>query len=139
MEKIKQFIETDKGRDVATVFIIVLVSIGSFGLGRLSTNQSSEANISVTESSLASVISALADVRDVATESTVQETEEIVQKTEPKKIIKTPKNFFASSRGSKYYHLGCSGGKTLKEENKIWFASKEEAETAGYELSTSCR
>ena len=49
------------------------------------------------------------------------------------------KNFFASNRGSKYYSLGCAGGKSIILENRIYFATKEEAERAGYQLSSSCQ
>ncbi|MDQ5954256.1 MAG: hypothetical protein QG583_184, partial [Patescibacteria group bacterium] len=42
MEKIKHIItnsvESDNGKDILTVFIIILVGLGSFGLGRLSTS-----------------------------------------------------------------------------------------------------
>ncbi|MSU44829.1 hypothetical protein EXS45_01465, partial [Candidatus Nomurabacteria bacterium] len=49
------------------------------------------------------------------------------------------KNFFASNRGSKYYSIGCSAGKTIKQENRVYFATGEEAQKAGYELSSSCK
>lgn len=48
------------------------------------------------------------------------------------------KTFFASSRGSKYYTISCSAGKTIKQENRIYFATGEEAEQAGYTLSSGC-
>jgi hypothetical protein len=35
MEKIKSFIEGDKGKDILTVLIVVLVGLGAFELGRL--------------------------------------------------------------------------------------------------------
>ena len=36
MEKIKQFIESDRGKDIFVVLIVILVGLGSFELGRLS-------------------------------------------------------------------------------------------------------
>ena len=48
-------------------------------------------------------------------------------------------SYFASSRGKKYYSSGCAAGKSIKVENRVYFASKAEAEKAGYELSSSCR
>lgn len=36
MEKIKQFIESEKGKDILVIIIVILVSLGSFTLGRLS-------------------------------------------------------------------------------------------------------
>ena len=41
MEKIKQFTESDKGKDILVIVIIILVGLGSFELGRLSKNSSS--------------------------------------------------------------------------------------------------
>jgi len=49
------------------------------------------------------------------------------------------KRFVASKNGTKYYPLDCGGAKRIKEENKIWFASKEEAEKLGYLLSLTCK
>ena len=48
-------------------------------------------------------------------------------------------NYFASSKGKKYYPLGCSAGKSLKLENRIYFTTEEEAKRAGYEISSSCK
>jgi len=36
MEKIKSFIESEKGKDILTVLIVILVGLGAFELGRLS-------------------------------------------------------------------------------------------------------
>ena len=120
MEKIKQlineFIGSERGKDILTVFIVILVGLGSFELGRLSKeNSSSGIKIEYLNQDLnqgASVV--------LATES-------------------TNKTFFASKQGTKYYSIGCSAGKTIKQENRIYFATSGEAERAGYELSSSCR
>lgn len=122
MEKIKQFIQSEKGKDVLTVIIVILVGLGSFELGRLSKqNQGSGIKIEYPaqmQNQTANVIS--------ATNST-------------KLQNNSNKNFFASSRGSKYYPVTCSAGKTIIQENRVYFATKEEAEGAGYELSSMCR
>lgn len=46
--------------------------------------------------------------------------------------------YVASSRGKYYYPIDCSLANTLKEENKIYFKSKEEAESNGYIYNTRC-
>lgn len=46
--------------------------------------------------------------------------------------------FVASRSGSKYHYPWCSGAKRIKEENKLWFATKEDAERAGYEPAKNC-
>ena len=132
MEKIKQFVETEQGKGILSILVIILVALGSFGLGRLSRDQVGP-GIAVQEYNLANVINA---VENTTTNNTKQN---IIKPTETTKSISAGKSFFASSRGSKYYSIGCSGGKTLKEENKVWFSTKQEAENAGYELSSTCK
>lgn len=36
MQKIKHFLESEKGKDIMVVIIVILVGLGSFMLGRLS-------------------------------------------------------------------------------------------------------
>ena len=47
-------------------------------------------------------------------------------------------NFVASVSGSKYHLPWCSGAQRIKEENKLWFSTKENAELAGYEPASNC-
>jgi len=125
MEKIKQFIESDKGKDILTVLIVILVGIGSFELGRLSKNDSSGIKIEYTGQKEGQTVDQAANAVGAANTAFAANS--------------SGKTFFASSRGKKYYSIGCSAGKTIKQENRIYFSTKEEAERAGYELSSSCR
>ncbi|KND47406.1 MAG: hypothetical protein AB199_03180 [Parcubacteria bacterium C7867-004] len=50
-----------------------------------------------------------------------------------------PKVYVASKNGTKYYLPSCGSVKRIKEENKVWFATKEEAAAAGYEPSATCK
>lgn len=120
MEKIKQILESEKGKDILIVIIVILVGLGSFELGRLSKeHQNSGIKIEYLNEDL------------------------IKPENQPANVIRavesTNKTFFASNKGSKYYSIGCSAGKTLKQENRIYFATREEAEGAGYELSSLCQ
>jgi hypothetical protein len=45
--------------------------------------------------------------------------------------------YVGSKNSDKYHHRDCSTWKQIKEENRIWFASPEEAEKAGY-TPTAC-
>jgi hypothetical protein len=135
MEKIKQFIEGERGKDILTILILILVGLGSFELGRLS-HENKDSGVRVTYPPLeANAVSAVN-----------QNTQNISQ---PKPVIKTTQsttktitgaqNYFASNRGTKYYPIGCSAGGTIKQENRIYFKTVAEAEQAGYVLSSSCR
>lgn len=46
--------------------------------------------------------------------------------------------YVASRNGSKYHLPWCSGAQRIKEENKIWFDSKEEAERRGFSPAKNC-
>src|SRR3989344_6931030 len=85
MEKIKQFMGSEQGKDIFTVIIVILVGLGSFGLGRLSKN-SQNPGIKIEypnelQNQPANVIS--------------------TQKIE--NTDSADKTFFASNRGTKYY------------------------------------
>ena len=119
MEKIKQFIESNKVKDIMVVLIVILVGLGSFELGRLSKGGSEGLKIEYGQGGQgASTVSA----------------------TSPQNgsISATGKNYFASSKGKKYYPLGCAAGQNLKMENRIYFSTTADAEKAGYTLSSSC-
>lgn len=46
--------------------------------------------------------------------------------------------FVASSKGTKYHRIDCSGAKTIKEENRIYFDSPQAAQKAGYSPAGNC-
>ncbi len=46
--------------------------------------------------------------------------------------------YVASRNGTKYYLPFCGSVKNIKEENKVWFATKEEAEAKGYQPAANC-
>jgi hypothetical protein len=147
MEKIKQFIDqtllSDRGKDVLVVMIVILVGLGSFELGRLSKeNNSSGIKIQYIDPNNDYNYqnrndSSIGETLEVNAISSIEK--ENMSRTVLDTASRGQKNFFASNRGSKYYSLNCSAGKTIKQENRVYFATREEAEAAGYELSSSCR
>ena len=130
MEKIKLFITSEKGNDILVIIIIILVGLGSFELGRLSKENSSEGvKIEYTDPNITQTANVISGTPNVG----------ILQNGSPTSgESSSGKTFFASSRGSKYYSISCSAGKTIKQENRVWFTTGEEAERAGYILSSSC-
>ena len=138
MEKIKQnikyCIESEKGKDMMTVAIVILVGLGSFGLGRLSKNNNPE-NVGVKieyPAQEANVLDAMADYAEKGDNGAVK----IKNGSKPDLVNN---NFFASKKGKKYYSIGCFAGKTIKEENKIYFSTEKDAQSSGYSKSTSCK
>ena len=47
-------------------------------------------------------------------------------------------SFVASVNGTKYHLSWCSGAQNIKEQNKITFSSRKEAEDAGYTPAANC-
>ncbi len=47
--------------------------------------------------------------------------------------------YVASKTGAAYYLPWCGSVKRIKEENKIWFSSREEAEATGYKPAANCK
>jgi hypothetical protein len=123
-----------------TVFfalLLVLMSVTSFGLGRLSATHP-EAQYS---SGAAQIVAA----EPQKLQSQAQEAEKAagsvsdVQQTSDEPQQLGDPQYVASKNGTKYHLLWCSGAKTIKEENKIYFKSKEEAEGAGYTPAANCK
>lgn len=55
------------------------------------------------------------------------------------KVIKTAGKYVGSKSGKRYHLPSCPGAKRIKEENKVWFESKEAAEKAGYSPAANCQ
>ena len=126
-EKCKGWIAVLDRSDVATVFIIILVASSSFGLGRLSRIAETKNPITIENApnAAASVLSAVEGLEGnkiPANSTTVAEQGKYV----------------ASKNGTKYYFPWCSGANRIKEENKVWFDTKESAERAGVQPAANC-
>src|SRR3989344_2068473 len=112
-------------RDIVLALVIILVGCGSFGLGRLS---------KITEQQMPLAI--------LNTAETAMAQEGIAKRTAVLETLASPAEsgqFVASRNGSAYYLPSCSGVKQIKEENKIWFATAEEARLSGYRPAANCK
>ena len=50
----------------------------------------------------------------------------------------TAKQFVASKTGTKYYPPDCGGINRIKIENRVYFATEQEAQDKGYTRTTTC-
>ncbi len=123
MEKIKLFLTSEKGKDIMIVLIVIMVGLASFALGRLSMGPT---NLGVK-----------IEYPEALSGATINSSN--TSKIEPKTELEGDKGFFASSRGKKYYPTNCEAGKSIKQENRVYFKTETEAINAGYEKSASCR
>lgn len=115
LSKIKKLIKLYE-KDIILTAVIILVAFISFGLGRLSKIKEGRAPIMIENTS--------ASVKTSADKTTISSKEGIV---------------VASKNGTKYHYPWCSGAQSIKEENKIWFNSTEEARKAGYQPASNCK
>lgn len=121
-ESWEKFVEKGKAlvadREFFTAILLILVATASFGLGRQSVTDSI--------AQAASVVKATPTQTDTITTSTVN------------KAVTDDTYYVASKNGSAYHLPFCSGAKRIKDENKITFNTKEEAEAAGYRPAANC-
>ncbi|TSD02837.1 MAG: hypothetical protein Athens071416_476 [Parcubacteria group bacterium Athens0714_16] len=129
--KIKGFGEEMRhwlNNDIFTIILIILVGFGGFGLGRLSVGEEQKFPISVenvaTNNLTANALDSLKNVE---------------QNGEVSGVINEGGQVVASKNGTKYHYPWCSGAKSINDKNKIFFASIEEAKTAGYSPASNCK
>ena len=154
LSQIKQFFKNNEG-DVILVVGIILISLISFGAGWLMGTSSSMEPKSVGEIKIEEMfpenLKAEADKAEAGEAEETEKNEK--QEKESKSNIKedeeqnedvrqdenhSEKKIVASRNGEVYYYIWCKGVKRIKEENKKYFNSKEEAEAAGYRPAKNC-
>lgn len=108
-EKIKA-VKREVWDDLFVALVIVLVSIIAFSFGRLSASSAPERGLEI-----------------VSGEVPVSE------------VAKSTGPYVASKTGSKYHLVSCSSANSIKEENKVYFSTKEEAEAFGYTPAANCK
>lgn len=103
--------------------LILLMSFGSFGLGRLSVQNTGEKAKIQKESFLVGVGNSAS--------------------VSPKNGLKTGQNekmgqVIASKNGSKYHDPWCPGASQISQGNKVIFESEDIAMSAGYTRASNC-
>lgn len=109
-EKFKPFLASDA---LFTALLIIMVGVVSFGLGRHS----------ALDENMASNKAEVIGVQINGAEA---------------KVLSVGREVIASKSGTKYHLLNCSGAKSIKEENKLYFSSEELAKSAGYLPAANC-
>ena len=125
VKKIKLWYEDNKN-DLFIAVVIFLVGMAGSGLGRLSVLWIPKEPVVITGPEAGD------NKANFKSENPVAETKEA-------SIIGSAKGQFVASKSGTAYHLPwCPGAQKIKEENKIWFQSKEEAESRGYKPAGNC-
>ena len=110
--------------DIYLVLIILLVGFGSFGLGRLSIGEERKEPVRIEYPSY--------------NEGSVETSDTFPPATEVLGILNVSGKYVGSIHGNKYHLPWCGSARRIKEENEIWFDSKEEAGEAGYGPAANC-
>ncbi len=121
----------EKSKKAFTPIIIVLVATFSFGLGRLTKIEENKPAL-IIKNSQTFHTPQTAQISQVDASSGGGEGQ-----AGQVKGIKAGQ-YVASKNGTKYYLPNCSGVNRIKEENKIWLATKEEAEARGLTPAANC-
>lgn len=112
-------------RDLFLAALVFLMSMASFGLGRLSAIWPTQEPIAIEEPK-----------------------DEGQKRNGATAAIAVPSSFglgpsaagsyVASKNGSSYHRPDCPGAKQIKEENRLWFQTAEDARRAGYQPAGNC-
>lgn len=116
--------------EYALTALIICVSLSSFWLGRISAHEQVESTQNL---QTATVLKGSLNAEPKGSKVSEVRTNEI------KSEVPVEGGYVASKSGTKYHLPWCGSAKQIKEENKIWFATKEEAEKAGYSPASNCK
>ena len=112
----------DNEKDLFLTAVIILVATISFGLGRLSKIREEKTPITIENVGTSTEIIANTPNSQRATLT-----------------VDANKIFVASRNGKKYYYAWCDSAKVIKETNRVWFSTEDEAKKSGYEPAANCR
>ena len=129
-------LNNENKKNIITIAIIILVGTGSYGLGRLSMIESSREPIRIIKNEIREV-----EVSNISTDAVIESS---VNKNNTASVVsglnKIEANMLVGSKtGTKYHFPWCSGAQRIKNENKVWFGTPEEARKAGYTPAANCK
>ena len=128
-DKYRYFINSLARKDIIVVIIIFITSFASFGLGRLSVDANENSTMLINRSPISYIDSGSQGQLSLDDSSAAEISNEFVSGG---KLV-------ASALGGKYHFPWCSGAKRIKNENKIFFNTFEEARSKGYEPAMNCK
>ena len=114
----------ENNKELYLAAIIILVATISFGLGRLSKIREEKTPITIENVAVATSTEIIANTTN-SQRATL--------------TVDANKIFVASRNGKKYYYAWCDSSQKIKESNKVWFSTKEEAEKSGYQPAENCK
>jgi len=123
--------------DTQIAVIVVIVSVISFFLGRMSIAENTSKTAALIRSDDNPLLQEQPETTLIDDKTVNNELGTVVVDTAS--VTANAGSYVASKSGKKYHLPWCSGAKSIKEENKIWFKTKEAAEAAGYTPAANCK
>ena len=130
LEKVKGWLAENR-KDLLTAAFIFLMGLGSFGLGRLSVIWPEKEPITITDGDLT-------QNTDGGTASAPAPAGAGTAAISNAPVVSAKGKYVASKSGAYYHFPWCSGALRIKDANKIWFQTKQEAEVRGLKPAANC-
>lgn len=118
---------------VLITVLVVLVSVVSFALGRISVSENASCQDLIYQEDLF-----ITDNCPNFLQGKNISDEDADASDEEEEVFDSTGTLVGSKNSDKYHYPWCPGALRIKDENKVWFASKEEAEKAGYVPAKNC-
>lgn len=125
---LKEFFKNNQS-DTILLISVILISLISFGAGRLTAPQPEKEPLVIDESQAAGISTFF-------TANSAQDQSTADAQNQPNEINtnqnKNQGQFVASKSGAVYHWPWCSWAQKIKPENQVWFTTEQEAQAAGY-------
>jgi len=118
---LSEILETIK-KNIFLISSIILISLLSFQLGRISNSSSQPIRIE------------RAGIQEIFSE----QNSKTGDNSESRVVEEIDFRVVVSKNSNKYHFLWCPGAKQIKEKNKVYFNTEQEAINAGYILAGNC-
>jgi|SRR3989344_4496085 len=112
---------------------IILIGTLGFGLGRLSRIEEVKMPVLIEKPTIPVASTTLSFFQTTRGDQVVKNPNLATSTT-----LKNSGMLVGSKNGTKYYYPTCFGVARIKEENKVWFNSIDEAKKAGYTKASNC-
>lgn len=138
IQKIKYY--PDLAKDTFVFLLLILVAIGAFSIGRSSVVGVTRAgNLRIVDTTGQAAATARFDTADNSSTSESLSISRNEALSGGSGESNSSGMYVGSRSGKTYYLPWCAGVKRIKEENKIWFSSKDDALARGYKPSLGCK
>lgn len=132
---IAEIVQRRKVQDFLLVTSVILLGGISFGLGQLSVLEEQGERVALCDAPALQNTGVGNSLNTPTIGVSVNNTSAILGVSSTTQ----QETYVASKNGSVYHFPWCSGAQRIKEENKVWFRTKEEADRAGYRPASNCK